>query len=61
MATHSNIASIIGSSSSDSDESDDETDSSDGLEVIEEISTGKAQDCCKETLNTDSIVTVDHY
>jgi len=61
MAMHSNIASIVGriaDNSSDSDESDNETDSSGGLEVIEEISTGKAQDLCEETLNTNSNVTV---
>lgn len=66
MATHSchsNVASVVGSiadssSDSSSDSEDvDESDSSDGLEVIEEMSTGKARDANYEE-NTNSNITV---
>jgi len=61
MATRSNISSVINSltdSSSDSDESYDENDSSDGLEVVEEMSTGKARSTHSEENNTNSNITV---
>ena len=61
IATRSNVASVIGStvdSSSDSEETDDESDSSDGLEVIEEMSTGKARDARHEETSTNSNITV---
>ena len=44
--------------SSDSEESDDESDSSDGLEVIEEMSTGKAQGATSKETNANPNITV---
>ena len=57
----SNIVSVLGSiadNSSDFEESDDESDSFDGLEVIEEMSTGKAQDSTSEENNANPNITV---